>query len=92
MKYTVHTVDVRGYEMLQVLLFLVLRNIDFHFHSRLKHLKWLLDHEIDQLGLDLTFSIETDAFGCTKERELKPGGAKIVVNDRNKVHTHTSVH
>ena len=77
--------------MLPVLLCLELRSIDFHFHSHLQHLKWLLDHEIDQLGLDLTFSIETDAFGCTKERELKPGGAKIVVNDRNKVHTHTSI-
>ena len=49
------------------------------------NLKWLLDHEIDRLGLDLTFSIETDAFGCTKERELKPGGSKITVTDGNKV-------
>jgi E3 ubiquitin-protein ligase HACE1 len=56
-------------------------SIDLEYAS---NLQWLLDHEIDRLGLDLTFSIETDAFGCTKERELKPGGSKITVTDGNK--------
>ena len=49
------------------------------------NLQWLLDHEIDSLGLELTFSVETDVFGATEMIELKPGGASITVTDANKV-------
>ncbi|XP_076078834.1 E3 ubiquitin-protein ligase HACE1-like [Mytilus galloprovincialis] len=49
-----------------------------------KNLQWILDHDIDNLGLDLTFSVETDVFGVTQEVELKPGGRKITVTEENK--------
>ena len=48
--------------------------------------QWLLDHEIDTLDLDLTFSVETESFGRTSESELKPDGARITVTDKNKVY------
>ncbi|XP_071135977.1 E3 ubiquitin-protein ligase HACE1-like isoform X1 [Mytilus edulis] len=49
-----------------------------------KNLQWILDHDIDNLGLDLTFSVETDVFGVMQEVELKPGGSKITVTEENK--------
>ncbi|KAK3097342.1 hypothetical protein FSP39_008813 [Pinctada imbricata] len=49
-----------------------------------KNLQWILDHNIDSLGLDLTFSVETDVFGVMQEVQLKPGGAKVPVNEENK--------
>ena len=55
-----------------------------HFISVL--VQWLLDHEIDTLDLDLTFSVETESFGRTSESELKPDGARITVTDKNKVY------
>ena len=47
--------------------------------------QWILDHKIDNLGLDLTFSVETDVFGVLQEVELKPGGRRIPVTEHNKV-------
>ncbi|XP_062601768.1 E3 ubiquitin-protein ligase HACE1-like [Saccostrea cucullata] len=49
-----------------------------------KNLQWILDHNIDNIGLDLTFSVETDVFGAMQEVELKPGGATIPVTEKNK--------
>ena len=49
------------------------------------NLLWLLDHKIDTLDLELTFSVETDVFGTTEMIELKPGGSSITVSDSNKV-------
>ncbi|XP_076444594.1 E3 ubiquitin-protein ligase HACE1-like isoform X2 [Babylonia areolata] len=49
-----------------------------------KSLQWLLDHDISDLGLDLTFSIETDVFGSMQEVELLPGGSKMAVTEQNK--------
>ncbi|CAC5366875.1 HACE1 [Mytilus coruscus] len=49
-----------------------------------KNLQWILDHDIDNLGLDLTFSVETDVFGVMQEVELKPGGSHITVTEENK--------
>ena len=49
------------------------------------NLLWLLDHKIDTLDLELTFSVETDVFGTTEMIELKPGGSNITVTDSNKV-------
>ncbi|KAL5009519.1 hypothetical protein ScPMuIL_011824 [Solemya velum] len=49
-----------------------------------KNLQWILDHDISQLGLDLTFSVETDVFGVMQEVELKPGGCQIHVTEQNK--------
>jgi E3 ubiquitin-protein ligase HACE1 len=48
------------------------------------NLQWLLDNEIDSLGLELTFSLETDMFGMSEVIELKPGGNSIEVTDANK--------
>lgn len=49
-----------------------------------KNLQWLLDHDISDLGFDLTFSIETDVFGSMQEVELLPGGSKMAVTEQNK--------
>ncbi|XP_013408033.1 E3 ubiquitin-protein ligase HACE1 isoform X2 [Lingula anatina] len=49
-----------------------------------KNLQWILDHSIDELGLGLTFSVETDVFGDVQEVDLKPGGRAIPVTDANK--------
>lgn len=49
-----------------------------------KNLQWILDHDISELGLDLTFSVETDVFGSMEEMDLKPGGSKIPVTEKNK--------
>ncbi|PVD28501.1 hypothetical protein C0Q70_11089 [Pomacea canaliculata] len=49
-----------------------------------KNLQWLLDNDISNLGLDLTFSVETDVFGIMQEVELIPGGSKVAVNEVNK--------
>nr|KAG5706859.1 hypothetical protein BaRGS_004194 [Batillaria attramentaria] len=49
-----------------------------------KNLQWLLDNDISDLGLDLTFSVETDVFGAMQEVELLPGGAKKAVTENNK--------
>ncbi|KAL5484437.1 hypothetical protein EMCRGX_G020940 [Ephydatia muelleri] len=48
------------------------------------NLQWLLDHEIDNLGLELTFSIESDAFGAATMVELIEEGSQIPVTDQNK--------
>ncbi|XP_043921844.1 E3 ubiquitin-protein ligase HACE1 [Protopterus annectens] len=49
-----------------------------------KNLQWLLDNDISDLGLELTFSVETDVFGAMEEVPLKPGGASILVTQENK--------
>lgn len=49
------------------------------------NLQWLLDNTIDDLGLELTFSVETDVFGATEMIELKSGGSSTIVTDENKV-------
>ena len=50
-----------------------------------KNLQWILDHSISDLGLGLTFSVETDVFGVMEEVELKPKGCQMTVTDTNKV-------
>ncbi|KAM6323937.1 E3 ubiquitin-protein ligase HACE1 isoform 4-T4 [Aegotheles albertisi] len=49
-----------------------------------KNLQWILDNDISDLGLELTFSVETDVFGAMEEVPLKPGGASILVMQENK--------
>ena len=49
------------------------------------NIQWTLDHEIDDLDLDLTFAVETDVFGAATEMELLEGGKNITVSDNNKV-------
>lgn len=50
-----------------------------------KNLQWILDNDISDLGLELTFSVETDVFGAMAEVPLKPGGTTILVTQDNKV-------
>ncbi|XP_041355177.1 E3 ubiquitin-protein ligase HACE1-like [Gigantopelta aegis] len=49
-----------------------------------KNLQWILDHDISELGLDLTFSVETDVFGVMEEVDLIPNGREIAVTEDNK--------
>lgn len=50
-----------------------------------KNLQWILDNDISDLGLELTFSVETDVFGAMEEVPLKPAGTSILVTQDNKV-------
>lgn len=50
-----------------------------------RNLQWILDNDITELGLGLTFSVENNAFGAQELIDLKKDGAKISVTDKNKV-------
>uniref|UniRef100_A0A8D0AG96 HECT-type E3 ubiquitin transferase n=1 Tax=Sander lucioperca TaxID=283035 RepID=A0A8D0AG96_SANLU len=45
-------------------------------------LKWILEN--DPKDLDLRFTIDEELFGQTRQHELKPGGAEIVITNENK--------
>lgn len=47
-------------------------------------LDFLLQNNIDDLCLDLTFSTDVEEFGVKSVRDLKPNGRKIDVTDANK--------
>lgn len=47
-----------------------------------KNLKWVIDN--DPSPLALTFTVEHNEFGVTREVELKPGGSNIEVTQSNK--------
>ena len=49
------------------------------------YLQWILDNDISNIGLELTFSVEGDVFGVMEEVELKPGGSRTLVTNDNKV-------
>ncbi|CAF4142162.1 unnamed protein product [Adineta steineri] len=44
----------------------------------------LLQNDIEQLGLDLTFSLDASEFGENKVIDLLPNGSRIVVTNENK--------
>ena len=50
-----------------------------------RNLQWILDNDITELGLDLTFCVESNVFGVQEMTELKKDGASIQVTDENKV-------
>ena len=50
-----------------------------------KNLKWILEHDVNSSGLELTFSLEIDDFGTMKNVELKQGGKALLVTEENKV-------
>jgi E3 ubiquitin-protein ligase HUWE1 len=52
--------------------------------SYYKSLKWTLENDITNAGLDLTFSYEKDKFGKLEVVELKPGGMNLPVTEANK--------
>jgi len=49
-----------------------------------RNLQWILDNDITDLGLDLTFCLESNVFGVQEMTELKKDGASIPVTDENK--------
>jgi E3 ubiquitin-protein ligase HUWE1 len=54
---------------------------DYSFY---KGLDFLLEHDIADLGYDLTYSTEIQEFGVTEVRDLIPNGRNIQVTDENK--------
>lgn len=54
---------------------------DYSFYQGLV---FLLEHDVKELGYELTFSVEVREFGVTEVRELKQGGAIIPVTEENK--------
>eukprot|EP00730_Choanoeca_flexa_P005425 TRINITY_DN11938_c6_g1_i8.p1 TRINITY_DN11938_c6_g1~~TRINITY_DN11938_c6_g1_i8.p1 ORF type:complete len:787 (+),score=232.03 TRINITY_DN11938_c6_g1_i8:235-2595(+) len=58
-----------------------LETLDPEFY---KNLQWLLDNEIDELYLGMTFSADKEHFGKIEEVELKENGKDIEVTDANK--------
>ncbi|KAK3108116.1 hypothetical protein FSP39_001521 [Pinctada imbricata] len=55
--------------------------LDNEFHQSLL---WVKDNDITELDMDLTFSVNEEVFGQVTERELKPNGKVLPVNERNK--------
>lgn len=49
-----------------------------------RSIKFLLDNEIDDMYLGITFSVDEDHFGEKKQIELVPGGDDVEVTDANK--------
>jgi E3 ubiquitin-protein ligase HUWE1 len=58
-----------------------MESVDLQFY---KNLVILLENDIQQLGLDLAFSLDASEFGVNKVIELIPNGASIVVTNENK--------
>ena len=54
---------------------------DYTFYQSLVH---FLEHDVNELGLDLTFSIEVQEFGVTEVRDLKENGRNLPVTEENK--------
>ncbi|XP_076304373.1 LOW QUALITY PROTEIN: HECT, UBA and WWE domain containing E3 ubiquitin protein ligase 1 [Tachypleus tridentatus] len=54
---------------------------DYSFYQGLV---FLLDHAVNELGYELTFSVEVQEFGVTEIRDLKPNGRNIPVTEENK--------
>mmetsp|Transcript_22326 Transcript_22326/g.19199 ORF Transcript_22326/g.19199 Transcript_22326/m.19199 type:complete len:449 (-) Transcript_22326:408-1754(-) len=52
--------------------------------SYYKSLKWTLENDITNAGLDLTFSFEKERFGLTEIEDLIPNGRNIPVTEENK--------
>lgn len=59
-----------------------LESLDSEFHNSLQ---WIRDQDIrDGSSLGLTFCVTEELLGRVVERELRPGGKNIVVNEKNK--------
>lgn len=54
---------------------------DYAFYQGLV---FLMEHDVKDLGYDLTFSIEIQEFGKTEIRDLKPNGRNITVTEEHK--------
>ncbi|XP_036222479.2 E3 ubiquitin-protein ligase HECW2 isoform X1 [Bactrocera oleae] len=59
-----------------------LESLDNEFHQSLQ---WIRDNDIGTgIDLGLTFCVTEELLGHVVERELKPGGKNIIVNEKNK--------
>ncbi|XP_013103282.2 uncharacterized protein LOC106084257 isoform X1 [Stomoxys calcitrans] len=59
-----------------------LESLDSEFHQSLQ---WIRDNDIGTgIDLGLTFCVTEELLGRVVERELKPGGKNIIVNEKNK--------
>lgn len=56
-----------------------MESVDTEYYNSLK---WILEN--DPTELDLRFCVDEDQFGEMKQRDLKPGGADVHVNNDNK--------
>ncbi|KAG7301174.1 hypothetical protein JYU34_014022 [Plutella xylostella] len=56
-----------------------MESVDLEYYNSLMWIK-----ENDPSELELTFAVDEDQFGKTQQRELKPGGANISVDNTNK--------
>ncbi|KAK3600176.1 hypothetical protein CHS0354_039470 [Potamilus streckersoni] len=54
---------------------------DYSFYQGLV---FLMEHHVEELGYDLTFSTEIQEFGVTEVRDLKPNGRNFPVTEENK--------
>lgn len=55
---------------------------DYSFY---RGLVYLMENNINNLGLDLTFSTEINEFGVTDTRDLIPNGRNVTVTEENKM-------
>ncbi|XP_050546204.1 E3 ubiquitin-protein ligase HECW2-like [Daktulosphaira vitifoliae] len=58
-----------------------LESVDREFHQSLC---WIKERDISGEMLDLTFSVTEEVFGQNIEKDLKPGGQRIFVTEKNK--------
>ena len=58
-----------------------LESVDSEYYASLI---WILENNIDECFLGMTFSVDHEEFGVVTEKELKPGGKDIEVTDANK--------
>lgn len=54
---------------------------DYSFY---RSLVFLLEHDVKELDIEQTFSLEVQEFGVTEVRDLKPNGRNIEVTEYNK--------
>jgi hypothetical protein len=59
-----------------------IQSVDPQYYNSLMQ---MLQYNIEDLGLELDFTIETEEFGVIKSVELKPDGAQIPVTEANKL-------
>ena len=57
-------------------------SIDPSYHQSLQ---WILDNDITDCGLELTFAVDQESFGTMKKVDLKANGGQIPVTEENKV-------
>merc|ERR1712173_3390 len=49
-----------------------------------KHISYLIDTKVEDMGYDMFFSTEIQEFGVTEVRDLIPDGRNVLVTDVNK--------